>query len=257
MRAALDAAAARGAAIGVGPIDPGVCAVPRDGFIERLEAESLLIRCMNDQRIPALFVKGETVQLSVLSPSGFDLCVVTVLGTWESEEHGVRRRGVRVTIPRELRRVQRRLSRRISVGFDLSPRVIVRAPSVIPASPADTWRGIDGAGAAGEPIVPEALSSDLPELGRGFVLDLSESGARIRLVVVPEGGPPRRGSLIQLAAVFPALVPSFDCRAEVMYLAPTARTEGWILGLCFREGRPDLSRAIHQLELRRAQRMVR
>jgi len=249
VRRLLVSAADRAAPVGVGEVDPGACSTPKDGFVERVDAESPLIRCANDEPIPALFAEGARVQLSILTTSGFEQGEVTVLGEWASEDSDVQRRGVRVTIPQALIHIQRRLRHRVTVAFDLSPRAALSAVQTALA-PDQTVLGDCGE--------PAAESAPAPLLGAGDILDISETGLRIRLPHQTEQVDALlAGQIIWLSARFPASFPSFDCRAEVMHGAAALHGEGWILGLRFLEGHPDLSRAIHQLELRRAQRSVR
>ncbi len=254
VRKTLFAAAKRGLPVGVGQFDPGECAVPQDCFVEELEAESLLIRVVIGQRIPAMLVRGSRACISILTPEGFEQGEVTVLGEWDVQQNGIRRRGVRVSIPKALVQVQRRIHHRVTVAFDLSPRARLSVdPLGAPLASAAALDGLeppreDGAEAASEaPIV----------IGSGRILDISASGARVRLTDLPESGPPNGGAVVRLAAEFPACFPSFDCAAQIVHRVRAVRGEGWILGLRFLDGHPDLSRAIHQLEMRRAQRSVR
>jgi hypothetical protein len=254
VRKLLSAAAKRGLPVGVGHFNPGECVVPQDCFVEELEAESLLIRVVIGQRIPAVLVRGSRVRISILTPEGFEQGEVTVLGEWDVQQNGIRRRGVRVSIPKALVHVQRRIHHRVTVAFDLSPRARLSVdPLGAPLASAAALDGLeppreDGAETASDaPIV----------LGSGRVLDISESGARIRLTDLPESGPPTAGTIVRLAAEFPACFPSFECSAQIMHRVAAVRGEGWILGLRFLDGHPDLSRAIHQLEMRRAQRSAR
>lgn len=250
VRRLLVLAADRAAPVGVGEVDPGACSSPKDGFIERVDAESLLIRCANDEPIPALLAEGARVQLSILTTSGFEQGEVTVLGEWASEESDIQRRGVRVTIPQALIHIQRRLRHRVTVAFDLSPRATLAAASP-GLSPDQTLDCRSDDPAPTEPAVA-------PTLGAGDILDISETGLRVRLPNQTEQSEALlAGQIVALTARFPASFPSFDCRAEIMHGAAAVHGEGWILGLRFLEGHPDLSRAIHQLELRRAQRSVR
>lgn len=259
VRKLLHSAAARGLPVGVGEVNPGACVVPQDGFVEGLEESSLLIRVSNGQRMPALFARGGRVQISILTPRGFEQGEVEVLGEWDVVENGIRRRGVRVSIPKALVHVQRRIHHRVTVAFDLSPRawiteVLDRAAQDADSSAENAQRELD---------LPLERESDGPALddpallASGHVLDISESGARLRLTSHEEAGPPGEGAVVSLAARFPACFPSFECRAQIVHRVRAVRGEGWILGLRFLEGRPDLSRAIHQLELRRAQRLGR
>ncbi len=253
VRRLLASAAERGAPIGVGEVDPGVCAAPRDGFVERVEAESLLIRCANDEPIPALLVEGARVQLSILTASGFEQGEVTVLGEWDMQDDAVHRRGVRVTIPQALIHVQRRLRHRLPVAFDLSPRATLHEEPHREGTTPATEGG-------GPTVVDESAAAAQAEpslLGAGDVLDISETGARIRLLGSPECDVPQPGRIIRMSATFPACFPSFGCSAEIVHSGAAVHGEGWILGLRFLHGHPDLGRAIHQLELRRAQRSVR
>lgn len=256
VRKLLLSAAERGLPVGVGEVNPGACVVPQDGFVEGLEDASLLRRVSNGQRMPALFARGGLVQISILAPRGLEQGEVEVLGEWDVVENGIRRRGVRVSIPKALVHVQRRIHHRVTVAFDLSPRAWITEALDRAAQDADS---------SGEAVqresdpprngAPDGHAPDAPAfLASGRVLDISESGARLRLTSHEEAGPPGEGSVVSLAARFPACFPSFECRAQIVHRVRAVRAEGWILGLEFLEGRPDLSRAIHQLELRRAQR---
>ena len=219
-RKVLRAAAERSARVGFGPTDADECPKPEHGSIESIEGDTVLI--LTPRSGGKRFVVGEHLVLCIDASSGFDVGEVTVLGEWSRQAATGHRGGVRVTLPRMLEHVQRREHHRIPVAFDLSPRVTIEH---------------------GEPSVP---------LGGGEVLDISESGVRIRARLLDAV---EAGATMVVHATFPTPFPSFTAHSEVVHLAPTQDEGRWIVGLKFLDDHPELARAIHQLELRRAQRL--
>lgn len=216
----LKAAAERSALVGFGSIDSESCPKPDHGSIEAVEGKSLLI--LTPRSGGKRFVVGEHVLLCVAAPSGFDLGEVKVLGTWEVHDGGIHRGGIRVSIPQTLEHVQRREHHRLPVAFDLSPRALLHS------------------GDPGSPV------------GTGEILDISESGARLRVRAIQ---PIETGSQVEMHASFPASFPSFTVGIEVVHVAHTRDDDHLVLGVRFLAGIPALGKAIHQLEIRRAQRL--
>jgi hypothetical protein len=214
------AAAERSAPVGFGPASCDTCPKTEHGSIEAIEGKTLLI--VTPRSGGMRFVTGEHLTLCIAAPSGFDIGEVTVLGTWEIQEGGVHRGGVRLSLPEILEHVQRREHHRLPVAFDLSPRALLHV------------------GDPGSPV------------GHGEILDISESGARVRVRALQ---PIETGSHLELQASFPSSFPSFTTTIEVVHVAHRRDEERLILGVKFLTALPALGKAIHHLELRRAQRL--
>jgi hypothetical protein len=118
--------------------------------------------------------------------------------------------------------VQRREHHRLTVAFELSPRALLHL------------------GDPGSPV------------GHGEILDISESGARMRVRALQ---PIETGSQLELRASFPSSFPSFTTPVEVVHVAHSRDEDCLILGVRFMTAVAALGKAIHQLELRRAQRL--
>lgn len=216
----LRAAAERSAAVGFGPASSETCPKPEHGSIEAIEGKTLLI--VTPRSGGVRFVSGEHLTLCIAAPAGFDVGEITVIGPWEVHNGGVHRGGVRVSIPRVLEHVQRRGHHRLPVAFDLSPRALLHV---------------------GDPSAP---------VGQGEILDISESGARMRVRALQ---PIEPGWQLELQASFPAAIPSFSTAIEVVHVAQTRDEDYLILGVRFMGELPALGKAIHTLEIRRAQRL--
>ena len=219
-RKVLCAAAERSAPVGFAPAGAEACPKPEHGSIESIEGNALLI--LTPRSGGSRFVKGEQLTMCIEAPAGFDLGDVEVLGEWTRRDKSGQRGGVRVTLPRMLEHVQRREHHRIPVAFDLSPRV--------------------------------TLENDEPRgpLGGGEILDISQSGARIRVRLLE---PVAAGKKLVFHANCPAPFPSFTATAEVVHVVLTKGEERVILGVRFLEEHLELARAIHALERKRAQRL--
>jgi hypothetical protein len=220
VRGVIEAAVDRSAPVGFGAADSDSCPKPNHGSVERIDGETLLI--VTPRSGGPRFVTGENLLLCIAAPSGFDLGEVTVLGAWDTNEGGMRRHGVRVSLPKTLEHVQRREHHRLPVAFDLSPRAVLHLGD------------------------PSAI------VGTGDILDLSESGARIRVRALQ---PIETGSQLVAQTSFPSSFPSFTVPIEVVHVAHTRDEECLILGVKFLETVPHLAKTIHALEFRRAQRL--
>lgn len=216
----IKAAAERSAPVGFGPASSETCPKPEHGSIEAIEGKTLLI--VTPRSGGKRFVTGEHLTLCIASSAGFDVGEITVLGTWEVHDGGIHRGGVRVSLPRILEHVQRREHHRLTVAFDLSPRALLHL------------------GDPGSPV------------GHGEILDISESGARMRVRALQ---PIETGSQLELQASFPSSFPSFSTAIEVVHVAHTRDDAYKMLGVRFLTAVSELGKAIHQLELRRAQRL--
>ncbi|MEY3143144.1 MAG: PilZ domain [Planctomycetota bacterium] len=219
-RKVLRAAAERSAPVGFGPADSETCPKPDHGSIESIEGDSILV--LTPRSGGVRFIKGEHLTICIAAPAGFDVGEVKVLGEWDRHDKAGHRGGVRVTLPRILEHVQRREHHRVPVAFDLSPRVTLERD---------------------EPRGP---------LGGGEILDISESGARIRVQLLE---PVTAGTKMVFHANCPAPFPSFTATAEVVHVIQVKDHDRTILGVRFLEEHAELGRAIHALELKRAQRL--
>jgi hypothetical protein len=220
VRKALLRAAEHSSSVGFGVVDSPAIPKPNEGSIEALEDNAILILM---PRVGGRhLVEGESLLLYIDTPAGFDVGEVTVLGEWESLDGHMRRNGVRVSIPRMIEHVQRRYHHRLTVAFDLSPRVSIE--ELDPPSP----------------------------VGTGQVLDISESGLRVR---VQPARPVLPGERFRIKSQFPAPFPSVEGLVEIVHVASSVVDGETVLGVRFLEEHHDLGRAIHQLELKRAQRL--
>jgi hypothetical protein len=220
VRKLLNAAAKQSAAVGFAPCDSDEAPRPEHGSVESLEDNSLLILTPRDAGLQ--FITGEHLVMCIATESGFDIGEVVVLGEWVRRDRNSHRAGVRVSIPRTLEHMQRRERHRLPVAFDLSPRVTLEG---------------------GDPPSP---------VGKGEVLDISESGARL---LVDPAREIAVGETLMARMNFPEPFPSFTAAVEVVHLVPTAGDTRLVLGVHFAEPHPELGRAIHKLELKRAQRL--
>lgn len=219
VRKLLEGAARRSAPVGFSALDAETCPKTDHGAIESVDDDAITI--LTPRSGGNRLIVGEHLLLYINAGSGFDVGEVEVLGEWEHHDGMIHRSGVRVSIPAVLEHVQRREHHRLPVAFDLSPRATLQAAGTAEA------------------------------LGKGEVLDISESGARVRISLAREVSP---GEQIKLSALFPKPFPSFEVLGEIVHLM-RSEDNAAILGIRFLKGIPDLGRAIHQLELRRAQRL--
>ena len=220
VRKLLDAAARRSAPVGFAPCDSQQPPRPEHGSVESVEGESLLVMMPRDAGLT--LVVGERLTISIGGESGFDVGEVVVMGEWVHRDDTSCRSGVRVSLPHALEHVQRRERHRLPVAFDLSPRAALEART------------------------PPAA------LGKGEVLDISESGARL---LVDTTRALAIGEVVGATLTFPAPFPSVTARVEVVHVAPIPESGRLIVGVHFLEPMPELGRAIHKLELKRAQRL--
>jgi hypothetical protein len=220
VRKLLDAAAKRSAAVGFAPLDTEQAPRPEHGSLEAIEADSILVMTPRDSGIQ--LVVGERLTICIGGESGFDVGEVVVMGEWVHRDETSCRSGVRVSLPRSLEHVQRRDRHRLPVAFDLSPRATLEAGT------------------------PPAV------FGKGEVLDISESGARLH---VDATRAIEVGNVVGATLSFPAPFPSVTARVEVVHVASIPESGKMIVGVHFLEPHPELGRSIHKLELKRAQRL--
>ena len=225
VRSILKTAVERGA--GVGFCDPEVegCATPNQGSIEALEGDAVVIQ------LPASGVTapeiGARVLISIDAKPGFEVGETRILSTWQRSDGEIRRAGIRVSIPPMLEHVQRRERHRLPVAFDLSPRAQIAL-------------------IAGETETP---------IGSADILDICESGARLRIKLpesVAQTFAPEQ--VIRIDAIFPDPFPSFCCSGDIVHMKFGGEFVGHIVGIRFHDPRPEIGRAIHECEMRRARR---
>lgn len=224
-RSILSAAVERSA--GVGFCSPNVEGIPAptQGAIEALERDCVLIQLpASGGDAPRV---GERVLMSIDAKPGFEVGETIVLGTWERVDGAIRRRGIRVSIPPLFSHLQRRERHRLSVAFDLSPRAQLL----------------------------HASDNAVSLIAHADVLDICESGARLRVKLpqeLPEALTASR--LIRIEASFPPPFPALACTAEIMHTRFGGVFVGHFLGVRFEKPSPEISRAIHDWERRRARR---
>lgn len=220
-RAILRIAAVRSASVGIGSIDGIALPSPLDGHVEDVEPGALVISRPFDGSARRELVPGERLHLSIAADKGFHHGEVEVLGRWVHDVGAVRRYGYRLSIPSALVHEERRSLHRVPVAFDLAPTALLLRPT------------------------------SLADVGHGTVLDISEGGlcARVELRTNVRPGEP-----LLVKAVFPAVIPSIQTRAEVAHARSTRQAPFVDVGLRFCEPHAELGRAIRALELRRVKR---
>lgn len=168
-----------------------------EAVLESVEDHALVMRLapgVMNRRLE----KGEHIRISIQGETAVEEGEVEVIAPWSSSGKSGKQRGYRVTIPASLVEVQRRGSQRISVAFDLSPKVAIRDPD----------------------------SGDF--LADGQILDLSEMGLR---VYIPTGMPLLRRQMIFIKADFPAPFAGFEGTCEVVRAGRAKSGEGQVVGL--------------------------
>ena len=224
VRDVLRAAAEREASVGICTSGDDAVSPTDDGHVVGIESDSLVIQLPRTGG--CLPIVGEHLHLTIDAQPGFDCCEVSVKGHWERHDGTARRSGIRVSLPTLVEHVQRRQCHRLTVAFDLSPT----AQAFL-------------IGTAGE-----------TPLGRGDILDISEAGMRLRL---PTAHGLVLSQQLRLVTRFPDPFPCFVAITEVVFTKDLGGGCGEILGLRFLDPAPDLGRAIHLTEMRRARRQRR
>jgi hypothetical protein len=217
VRQILEDAARRSSQVGLGTDESEVNPELSHGIVDTIDDAELVIASPEGSEAFDL-TPGSDLFIAIEAPRGFYRGSCEAVSRWVGRGANARRKGYRVTVPKSLMLVQRRDSHRVPVAFDLAPRAIVR----------------DLTGNS--------------KVGAGTVLDLSESGMRLRVAPLREVF---QGETLLVQANFPSEIPSFESLAEVMYLAPSKVPDAVIVGLRFTEGRPELGRAIRNLDLKR------
>jgi hypothetical protein len=222
VRQVLDAAVARSAVVGLCANEFDAYPDPDCCVLEAIEDDSLVLVAVGAARRSDI-VPGARFHMAIGSSRGFHHGETTVMSRWmEHDERGVRQRsGFRVSIPTSLTHVQRRVTHRVPVAFDLAPSAILTIPE-----------------------------SDAPPC-KATVMDLSETGMRVR---VPITQTYEIGQQVEVDARFPDTIPSFKSTCTVVRVAPLKAREVNIVGLRFSEPLSELSGAIRALDLRRGNR---
>lgn len=218
VRQIIEDAARRSAAVGLGTEESEASPELGHGVVDTIDGGELVIASPEGSDGYDL-VPGTDLFIAIEAPRGFYRGSCEAVSRWVGRGENARRKGYRVTMPKSLMLVQRRDSHRVPVAFDLAPRAIVR----------------DLTGNS--------------KIGAGTVLDLSESGMRLRVAPLREVF---QGETLLVQATFPSEIPSFESLAEVMYIAPSKVPDAMIVGLRFTEARPELGRAIRNLDMKRS-----
>ena len=219
VRQIVECAAARAAVVGLSKDAGLVRPDPDCGVIDAVDGEDLVIsRHKGDGEWLKDIMPGDAVFVAIAATRGFYTGETEVISRWSGHDIGLDRCGYRVRMPKSLLHSQRRTSERMPVAFDMAPRALVRTPD---------------------------LATDI---GSGLVLDLSGTGMRMRIAL------PREivvGELLAIESRFSSSIPAFDGLVEVVHVFPSRVPDARILGLRFVDERPDISQAIHDLDLKR------
>ena len=219
VRQIVEAAAARGAVVGLSRDAAAVRPDPDCGVLDALDGEDIVIsRHEAEGEWLKDIMPGDKVHIAIAATRGFYSGETEVVSRWSGQDIGLDRCGYRVRLPKSLLHSQRRTSERMPVAFDLAPRATVKTPDLV------------------------------TDIGSGMVLDLSGTGMRMRIVL------PREivvGELLAIEARFSNAIPSFEGLVEVVHVFPSRIPDARILGLRFVDERPDIAQAIHALDLKR------
>lgn len=222
VRQVLDTAVARSAVVGLCVNEFDAYPDPDCCVLEAIDEDSIVLVAVGAARRSDI-VPGARFHMAIGSSRGFHHGETTVMSRWiEQGEQGARRRsGYRVSIPTSLTHVQRRVTHRVPVAFDLAPSAILTIPE-----------------------------SDAPPC-KATVMDLSQTGVRVRVPIAQTYEP---GQELDVDARFPDTIPSFKAKCTVVRVAPLKAREVNIIGLRFTEPLEALSGAIRALDLRRGNR---
>lgn len=219
VRQIVESAAARHAVVGLSKDEHLVRPDADCGTLDAVDGDDLVIsRHESGGGWLRDVMPGETVHIAIAAVRGFYSGQTLVVSRWSGHDIGLDRCGYRVKMPNSLLHSQRRTAERMPVAFDLAPRAKVQ-------------------------------SSDFArQIGSGVVLDLSGTGMRMRIASEREV---LVGELLQISVKFPNSIPSFEGLVEVVHVFPSRIPDSRILGLRFVDERPDIARAIHELDLKR------
>ena len=219
VRQLAEAAAARGAVVGLSRDARSVRPDPDCGVLDAVDGDDLVIsRHESDGEWLKDIMPGDKVFIAIAATRGFYSGETEVISRWSGQDIGLDRCGYRVRLPHALLHSQRRTSERMPVAFDLAPRAKVRTPDLV------------------------------SEVGLGTVLDLSGTGMRMRIALSRETVV---GELLAVEARFSSAIPSFEGLVEVVHVFPSRVPDARILGLRFVDERPDIAQAIRELDLTR------
>jgi c-di-GMP-binding flagellar brake protein YcgR len=197
VRQMLNEAADRSLPVMLEPLGGSDDGTDLEAVLDKVEESSLVVRLAPGATVRRLEA-GEHIRISIQGATAVEEGEVEVIAPWTSSGKGGKQRGYRVTIPSSLVEVQRRGSQRVSVAFDLSPKVAIRDPD----------------------------SGDF--LAEGQILDLSDTGLR---VFIPSGMPLLRRQTIVVHAEFPEPFPSFTASCEVVRAGRAKSGQGQVVGL--------------------------
>lgn len=221
LRQILTTAASRSAIVGLSASEFDAYPDPDCCILEAVEQDSLVLVAVGTARMD--LAVGAKFCMAVSSSRGFHRGEVTILSRWiEQNDRGARQRaGFRVSVPQSLTHVQRRITHRVPVAFDLAPLAYL--------------------------LIPE---SELPAC-KSQIIDLSETGMRVR---VPFEQEYELGQQVSVDARFSEIIPSFTTTCEVVRVTPIKARDARVVGLRFVEPMSELSHAIRALDLRRSTR---
>ena len=221
LRQILTAAASRSAIVGLCKDEFEAYPDPDCCILEGVEEDSMILVAIGPSR--ADLVPGAQFHIAVSSSRGFHRGETKIMSRWveQGEGGGRQRYGFRVSIPPTLTHVQRRVTHRVPVAFDLAPYALLGIPD-----------------------------SDAPAC-KAQILDLSESGMRVRVPIEQDYS---MGQVLDADARFTEVIPSFKAKCEVIRVTPVKAREVRILGLRFDHVHSELSHAIRALDLRRSTR---
>lgn len=221
LRQILTAAASRSAIVGLCKSEFDAYPDPDCCVLEGVEEDSLILVAIGSAR--ADITPGAQFHIAVSSSRGFHRGETKIVSRWveQGEGGGRQRYGFRVSIPQTLTHVQRRVTHRVPVAFDLAPFVYLTIPD-----------------------------SEAPAC-KAQILDLSETGMRVR---VPYEQEYAMGQILDADARFTEVIPSFKGKCEVIRVTPLKSRDAKVLGVRFDHEHSELSHAIRALDLRRSTR---
>lgn len=221
LRQILATAASRSAIVGLCANEFDAYPDPDCGILEAIEDDTLVLVNVGTARSD--IVVGGQIFVAIASSRGFHRGEVTIMSRWvEQNERGHRHRcGWRVSIPQALTHVQRRLTHRVPVAFDLAPLAYL--------------------------TIAESESAPC----KSAIIDLSETGMRVR---VPIDHAYELGQAVEVDARFTEIIPSFKTTCEVVRFTPVKSRDVNVVGFRFIEPMTELSHAIRALDLRRSSR---
>ncbi|MEY3143146.1 MAG: hypothetical protein RLY21_1639 [Planctomycetota bacterium] len=221
LRQILTAAAARSAIVGLCKEEFDAYPDPECCILEGVEEDTLILVAVGPARMD--LVVGASFHIAISSSRGFHRGETKIISRWveQSDGGGGQRFGFRVSVPQTLTHIQRRVTHRVPVAFDLAPFVYL--------------------------AVPEAEQPPC----KAQIIDLSETGMRVRVPIEQDYA---MGQMLDADARFTEVIPSFKAKCEVIRVTPVKNRHARIVGVRFDHTLSELAHAIRALDLRRSSR---